>query len=64
MARWAHSTAHMNARSHPADIHVSRCAVAVETGVHHQSGARPRAIRAPRPRNSVRMIQKISPRIR
>ena len=53
-------------RCQPSLIHVNRCETAVEIGVHADgySDDRPAAIRAPRIRNSVRMIQVIRPRIR
>ena len=61
---WSHRNIHIHSRSHPDDIQSNPCAARVDTGVHHQSGARPSAIRAPRPRKSVTTIQKIRPRIR
>jgi hypothetical protein len=64
IAMWIHWRVHIDARCHPCDIHPNRDEVAVDTGVHHQSGAFPTAIRAPRARNSVTMIQKMRPRIR
>ena len=46
-------------------IHVNRCETAVEIGVHADGyTTSPRAIRAPRSRNNVRMIHVIRPRIR
>ena len=64
IATWTHRRVHIEARCHPSDIQVNRDDAAVDTGVHHQSGAYPAAIRAPRARNSVMMIRKIRPRIR
>jgi hypothetical protein len=64
IATWTHWRVHIEARCHPSDIQVNNDDAAVDTGVHHQSGAYPTAIRAPRAMNSVTMIRKIRPRIR
>ncbi len=49
----------------PSLIHVNRCETAVEIGVHAEGyTTSPSAMRAPRSRNSVRMIHVIRPRIR
>ena len=64
IATWTHWKVHIEARCQPSDIQVNRDDAAVDTGVHHVSGAYPAAIRAPRARNRVTMIKKMRPRIR
>ena len=59
--RWTQSAVHIVTRA-PSDIQPRPAATVVETGVHHVSGAYPRAIRAREEQG--RDDQKIRPRIR